>query len=194
MNFMQKQVSSRSSFMGIYSSRKTLSFHRQDFLIINWTGPVLDRNLTIFLKLVIKQKTLVLSKLSALVCVCNSLEVLEGLVIQSIFQMFSFFRASAQASPAPAMRSGHTFSRTEEKKTLGHLNDRFASYISRVRDLEMRNSSLQKRHAKEILTMRRLYEGELSQVCRIIPSFAHLRAFQLEFISGKKSSRRTSKV
>ena len=151
--------------------------------------------MTIFLKVVIKQKTLVLkSKLSALVCVCNSLEVLKGLVIQSIFQMFSFFRASAQASPAPAMGSLHTFSRTEEKKTLGHLNDRLASYISRVKELEMHNSSLQQQvttveetNTKEIITMRGLYEGELSQVCKIIPSFAHLR---FNFISGKKSSRR----
>ena len=88
----------------------------------------------------------------------------------------------------------HTFSRTEEKKTLGHLNDRLASYISRVKELEMHNSSLQQQvttveetNTKEIITMRGLYEGELSQVCTIIPSFA---AFQLEFISGKKSSRR----
>ena len=116
-------------------------------------------------------------------------------------------RASARASQAPAMRppppTPHPtkISRTEEKKTLGHLNDRLASYISRVKELEMHNSSLQQQvttveetNTKEIITMRGLYEGELSQVCRIIPSFAHLRAFQLEFISGKKSSRRTSKV
>ena len=115
-------------------------------------------------------------------------------------------RASARASPAPAMRprppsplSPTKISRTEEKKTLGHLNDRLASYISRVKELEMHNSSLQQQvttveetNTKEIITMRGLYEGELSQVCMINPSLAHLR-FNLTSFQARKALDETCK-
>jgi len=107
-------------------------------------------------------------------------------------------RASARASPAPAMRprppsplSPTKISRTEEKKTLGHLNDRLASYISRVKELEMHNSSLQQQvttveetNTKEIITMRGLYEGELSQARKALDETCKERA-KLEIEAGR---------
>ena len=36
------------------------------------------------------------------------------------------------------------YTRTEEKKQLGHLNDRLAAYIDRVRSLELENGKLEK--------------------------------------------------
>ena len=66
-------------------------------------------------------------------------------------------------------------SRSQEKKTLGHLNDRLAQYIHRVKELEMMNNSLQQQvttveetNKKEIITIREMYEQELSQVWMII--------------------------
>ena len=87
-------------------------------------------------------------------------------------------RTSAKASPAPGMRprapsplSPTKISRTEEKRTLGHLNDRLAAYISKVKSLESENSSLrtemetiEESQTKEITTVRNMYDKELSQV------------------------------
>ena len=87
-------------------------------------------------------------------------------------------RAGARASPAPGVKprapsplSPTKISRTQEKKTLGHLNDRLAQYIHRVKELELMNNSLQQQvttveetNNKEIITIRGMYEQELSQV------------------------------
>ena len=40
--------------------------------------------------------------------------------------------------------ANHDLLRTEEKKQLGHLNDRLAAYIDRVRSLEQENGKLEK--------------------------------------------------
>ena len=41
--------------------------------------------------------------------------------------------------------------RTEEKKQLGHLNDRLAAYIDRVRSLEQENGKLEKQVCVEYI-------------------------------------------
>ena len=63
---------------------------------------------------------------------------------------------------------------SQEAKTLGHLNDRLAQYIHRVKELEMMNKSLQQQVTtveettnKEIIIIRGMYEQELSQVWMI---------------------------
>ena len=66
-------------------------------------------------------------------------------------------RVSARDSPAPSGSrtrapsplSPCKISRTEEKKQLGHLNDRLAAYIDRVRTLELDNDRLEKQVAPE---------------------------------------------
>ena len=84
----------------------------------------------------------------------------------------------ARASPDPGVKSRSpsqmsptNISRTQEAKTLGHLNDRLATYIHRVKELELMNNSLQQQvttveetNNKEIITIRGMYEQELSQV------------------------------
>ena len=42
-------------------------------------------------------------------------------------------------------------SRTEEKRQLGHLNDRLAAYIDRVRSLELENGRLEQQVTEEML-------------------------------------------
>ena len=89
--------------------------------------------------------------------------------------------AGARASPDPGVKSRSpsqmsptNISRTQEAKTLGHLNDRLAQYIHRGKELEMMNNSIlqqvttmEETNKKEIITIRERYEQELSQVWTI---------------------------
>ena len=89
--------------------------------------------------------------------------------------------AGARASPDPGVKSRSpsqmsptNISRTQEAKTLGHLNDRPSQYIHRVKELEMMNNSIlqqvttmEETNKKEIITIRERYEQELSQVWTI---------------------------
>ena len=106
-------------------------------------------------------------------------------------------RTSARGSPAPSAPrprppsplSPTKISRTEEKRQLGHLNDRLAAYIDRVRSLELENSrleqqvlqlevcealvnvllylqvmSIEETTTREVTSVRGMYDKELSQV------------------------------
>ena len=62
-------------------------------------------------------------------------------------------------------------SRTQEKRELGALNSRLAAYIERVRTLEVDNNRLEMQmttieetNTKEIISIRNMYDKELSQV------------------------------
>jgi len=84
-------------------------------------------------------------------------------------------RVSATSTPAarprsPSPLSPTKISRTEEKKALSGLNDRLASYIDRVRSLELDNSRLEKQMSSieettttEITRVRSMYDKELAQ-------------------------------
>merc|ERR1719350_2041104 len=94
-------------------------------------------------------------------------------------------RAGARASPAPGVKplAPTKISRTQEKKTLGHLNDRLATYIHRVKELELMNNSLQQQvttveetNNKEIITIRGMYEQELSQARKALDETSKERA------------------
>jgi len=107
-------------------------------------------------------------------------------------------RTSARASPAPGVKprapsplSPTKISRTQEKKTLGHLNDRLAQYIHRVKELELMNNSLQQQvttveetNNKEIITIRGMYEQELSQARKALDETSKERA-KLEIEAGR---------
>jgi len=83
-------------------------------------------------------------------------------------------RVSATSTPAARPRSTSPLSptkisRTEEKKVLSGLNDRLASYIDRVRSLELDNSRLEKQMSSieettttEITRVRSMYDQELA--------------------------------
>ena len=62
-------------------------------------------------------------------------------------------------------------SRTQEKRELGALNSRLAAYIERVRTLEVDNNRLEQQmttieetNTKEVISIRNMYDKELSQV------------------------------
>ena len=88
-------------------------------------------------------------------------------------------RSGARASPAPTPRprppsplSPTKMSRTQEKRELGALNSRLAAYIERVRTLEVDNNRLEMQmttieetNSKEIISIRNMYDKELSQEC-----------------------------
>ena len=83
----------------------------------------------------------------------------------------STFKKERDTSPLSPTK----ISRTEEKKQLGHLNDRLAAYIDRVRSLELENGKLEKQmfsfeetSTREITTMRSAYDKELAHARRAL--------------------------
>ena len=83
----------------------------------------------------------------------------------------STFKKERDTSPLSPTK----ISRTEEKKQLGHLNDRLAAYIDRVRSLELENGKLEKQmfsfeetSTREITTMRAAYDKELAHARRAL--------------------------
>ena len=116
-------------------------------------------------------------------------------------------RAGARASPAPGVKprapsplSPTKISRTQEKKTLGHLNDRLAQYIHRVKELELMNNSLQQQvttveetNNKEIITIRGMYEQELSQVWIVDVRPIKKLTISINYFQARKALDETSK-
>lgn len=82
-------------------------------------------------------------------------------------------------------------SRLQEKAELQSLNDRLAAYIDRVRHLETENSrlniqveSIQESVSKEVISMKGLYEQELSDARKLLDDTAKEKA-QLQIDVGK---------
>lgn len=76
-----------------------------------------------------------------------------------------------------------TISRAQEKEELAHLNDRFATYIDRVRFLEGENSRLSKiiqtqeeTVTRETSNIKGLYESELADARRLLDETAREKA------------------
>ncbi|XP_077074760.1 lamin L3 isoform X2 [Siphateles boraxobius] len=96
-------------------------------------------------------------------------------------------RSGAGASPSTVSPTRVT--RLQEKEDLRHLNDRLANYIERVRQLENDKSSMQilleekeECARREIGSVRRLYETELSDARKSLDVIANERArLQIEF-------------
>ncbi|XP_045608036.2 lamin Dm0 isoform X2 [Procambarus clarkii] len=93
----------------------------------------------------------------------------------------------ARSSPLSPTR----LSRLQEKAELQSLNDRLAAYIDRVRQLECENSRLnmqvetiQESVTKEVVSMKGLYEQELSDARRLLDDTAREKA-QLQIDVGK---------
>ena len=79
----------------------------------------------------------------------------------------------------------------QEKAELQSLNDRLAAYIDRVRQLELENNRLntqvetiQESVTKEVISMKGLYEQELSDARKLLDDTAREKA-QLQIDVGK---------
>eukprot|EP00092_Neocalanus_flemingeri_P020230 GFUD01021904.1.p1 GENE.GFUD01021904.1~~GFUD01021904.1.p1 ORF type:complete len:582 (-),score=197.57 GFUD01021904.1:166-1911(-) len=101
------------------------------------------------------------------------------------------FRASSRASPAPSgprprppsPLSPTKITRNEEKKQLGHLNNRLAAYIDRVRSLELENCrleqqvmSIEETTSREVTSVRGMYDKELAQARKALDETAKEKA------------------
>jgi len=93
----------------------------------------------------------------------------------------SYSQPAAERSPSPL--SPTKITRTEEKKQLGHLNDRLAAYIDRVRSLEQENGKLEKQvssieevNVRELTTMRSAYDKELALTRKALDDNAREKA------------------
>jgi len=114
-------------------------------------------------------------------------------------------RTSARGSPAPSAPrprppsplSPTKISRTEEKRQLGHLNDRLAAYIDRVRSLELENSrleqqvmSIEETTTREVTSVRGMYDKELSQARKALDETAKEKAkWEIEAERHKTNNR-----
>ncbi|KAK4299806.1 hypothetical protein Pmani_027949 [Petrolisthes manimaculis] len=100
----------------------------------------------------------------------------------------------AGKSPRSSPLSPTRISRLQEKVELQTLNDRLAAYIDRVRSLEVENSRLnlqvetiQESVTKEVVSMKGLYEQELSDARKLLDDTAREKA-QLQIDVGKLRS------
>jgi len=97
-------------------------------------------------------------------------------------------RLSVTSAPATRPRSQSPLSptkisRTEEKKALSGLNDRLASYIDRVRSLELENSrlehqitSIEETTTTEVTRVRSMYDKELAHARKALDDEAMVKA------------------
>lgn len=93
-----------------------------------------------------------------------------------------FLSPSSSTRPQSPL-SPTRISRLQEKEELGHLNDRLASYIDRVRHLELENNRLtvqvqttQETITKEVTNVKSMYENELSDARKLLDVTAKEKA------------------
>jgi len=98
-------------------------------------------------------------------------------------------------SPRPDRPLSPTMiSRVQEKNELASLNDRLATYIERVRQLESENSRLsrivqskEETVTREVSGIKSLYESELASARKLLDELAKEKA-KLQFENGKLKS------
>lgn len=92
---------------------------------------------------------------------------------------------STSSDSRPASPTSHPllYSRRQEKDNLQNLNDRLASYIDTVRQLQSDNATLYKRiqsaeesTAKEVSTVKSMYESQLEQSRKQLDNITKTRA------------------
>ena len=90
---------------------------------------------------------------------------------------------TASRSPRERPPSPTVISRRQEKDALAGLNDRFATYIDRVRYLEGENSRLTRQVqsqeevvTREVTNIKSLYENELADARRLLDETARDKA------------------
>lgn len=84
-------------------------------------------------------------------------------------------KATPRSSQKAAFSSPTRITRLAEKEELQNLNDRFAVYIDRIRDLEERNIALSAEitswksgESEQVAEVKNLYEGELSNARQLL--------------------------
>jgi len=105
--------------------------------------------------------------------------------------------SSYKKERAPSPLSPTKMSRNDEKKTLGHLNDRLAQYIDRVRSLELDNgklqtqiSSVEETNTRTVTNMRASYDRELALARRALDDTSKDKAkFELMCEAAKADSK-----
>ena len=99
------------------------------------------------------------------------------------------------SSPKVAFGSPKFRNRLEEKEELQNLNDRFAVYIDKIRQLEDKNSTLddelalQREEAqRKISEQKKLYEGELANTRQLLDEICKEKS-RIELENSKSSAR-----
>jgi len=84
---------------------------------------------------------------------------------------------------SPSFVSPSKMTRTQEKLELQHLNDRLATYIERMKELEEQNSKLKTEMTisketveREVDGVKRMYESELAEARRLVDETAKDKA------------------
>ncbi|XP_071492789.1 lamin-B2-like [Diadema antillarum] len=102
-----------------------------------------------------------------------------------------FSTSTPRAGTSTTILSPTKISRSEEKEELIHLNDRLASYIDRVRQLELDNGRLQvqitsfeETQTRELTNIKEMYEKELADARRLLDETAGEKA-KLQIECGK---------
>lgn len=107
--------------------------------------------------------------------------------------------SSMQTPETSRKRSGSFVSpskmtRTQEKMELQHLNDRLATYIERMKELEEQNSKLKTEMTisketveREVDGVKRMYESELAEARRLVDETAKDKAKE-QIENGKNSA------
>ncbi|KXJ25965.1 lamin-L(I) [Exaiptasia diaphana] len=107
---------------------------------------------------------------------------------------------SSMQTPEPTRKRSGSFvspskmTRTQEKMELQHLNDRLATYIDRMKELEEQNSKLKSemRISKETVErevdgVKRMYESELAEARRLVDETAKEKAKE-QIENGKNAA------
>ncbi|XP_072051219.1 prelamin-A/C-like isoform X2 [Amphiura filiformis] len=106
----------------------------------------------------------------------------------------SEYTVRSKSSTPQTPLSPTKITRVQEKEDLQDLNDRLATYIDKVRNLELENSRLivqvttiEESHTKELSNLKALYERELSDARRLLDETAKDKA-RLQIEVGKYKS------